>query len=677
MKKSPSRLCLCIASLASALSIFAADHRIDLTRVVPVPAGQPVPAMDFFRLPQFSYPVQSPGGGHFAAFTALSDDVTGLLIYDLKTGTQKIARGLKARDIYDFAWLTDNRLIFSLSTEKLYAEGVVAVDLDNLSAGYPIEQHSAVELVSVPRKTPTKPLMWIRHDAYDEGRDYGVVKIDSDQATGKRNRFRPSGGFNATDENVATYGTSANVVRSYDKPPGIAITYLPDMEGEMGFAISMVDNTEVLFRYTGRKWERTTVDLARIGILECGDKPGELIVLGPREDGKPRALQRLDVITGQLGEVLYQDKGYDLTAYSLYRHPVTNHVIGVHFSRNGPFSVWFDPNYHSIQKALDGLFPGKVVRIMGSDREEKQYFVAITSDRQPVTYGLLNIASNTLTEIAATAPWIEPERMQPMSVIKFKTRDGRQLDAYVTMPTGASKANPPPMIVLPHGGPSTRDSWGFNPEVQFLANRGYAVLQPNYRGSPGYNWMFPQGAAWDFRRMHDDVTDATRFLIGSKLIDPSRIAIMGGSFGGYLAICGATYEPDLYRCAISIAGVFDWAKMVEDKKYDQYERAEYSQLKRHLGDPEAERAAFEEISPLRKISQIKIPLFVAHGKDDPVVAVSESRALISELKKFKLPYEAMLTSNEGHGMQKLANQVELYDRIEAFLAKNLLAKPAP
>jgi dipeptidyl aminopeptidase/acylaminoacyl peptidase len=177
--------------------------------------------------------------------------------------------------------------------------------------------------------------------------------------------------------------------------------------------------------------------------------------------------------------------------------------------------------------------------------------------------------------------------------------------------------------------------------------------------------------------MHEDVTDATKGIIAAGLVDRDRVAIMGGSFGGYLAIAGVVHEPSLYRCAITIAGVFDWEQHVQGKKYDQYDSFAYGYFMSKLGDPKENKAKFDAISPGRHVDQIRVPVFVSGGKDDQTVEIAQSWSLISALEKYHVPHEQYLVSEEGHGMQHLDKQVELYDRIEKFLAKNLApAKPA-
>jgi dipeptidyl aminopeptidase/acylaminoacyl peptidase len=220
-----------------------------------------------------------------------------------------------------------------------------------------------------------------------------------------------------------------------------------------------------LHHLVGDHWEKCPVDVNHIDIIDHGNEPGQLVVLGPRQEGKPRALQFMDGASGKLGEVLLQDTAYDfyrggLGQGWLYRDPRNHQIIGAVFDRKGPQVVWFNEDYRAFQKTLDGSFPGLVARIIGSDEARKIFLVETSSDRQPPIYNWVDFGKHTAGLFKRSAPWIDRARMQPMTSFKFKTRDGHQLDAYLTLPAGASKTSLPPLVVLPHGGPWARDYLG-------------------------------------------------------------------------------------------------------------------------------------------------------------------------------------------------------------------------
>ena len=672
-----------ILSLIAIVSAVFAAPKLDLDRETPVPATETIPVMDFFRPRALSQPALNPSGTHIAAVVTVGDDRHQLLVYDLKTQKSEQVGGYADKDVYSVSWLNDRRLVFFLSARKLYGLGLLAADVGSLKDAFPLLQYWGSSLIAVPPQNRLRPLVWNRYDNLEAPyRDLGVATVDAEL---KSHEFINLVSVNANYQDVldAREHTQRHIVKEYPVPePGITYRYLADREGKLAFAFTSENGKLTMHRLVDQQWVKCPVDLEHIEVISCGDQPGQVVVIGPRQVGKPHALQLMDAATGQLGEVLLQDQAYDFDGW-LYRRPATREILGAVFERNGPRVAWFTEEYRNLQKILDGFFPGLVVRIIGSDEAENLVLVSTFSDVQPVSYCWVDLQQRKVGVIKRSAPWIDPKRMQPMTPFKFKTRDGRQLDAYLTLPAGASKKNPPPLVVLAHGGPWVRDTWGFDGEVQFLANRGYAVVQPNYRGSPGYDWMFPKEDQWDFRKMHDDVTDVTKTLIASGLIDGGRIAIMGGSFGGYLAVSGVVNEPSLYRCAITIAGVFDWAQQIKDKKYNQYDNPTFGRLMKKLGNPEEQREKFDAISPGRHVDQIRVPVFVAAGTEDQTVEIEQSRALISALNKYHVPYEKLFASDEAHGMAHLDNQVELYTRIEAFLAKYLApakptaAKPAP
>jgi dipeptidyl aminopeptidase/acylaminoacyl peptidase len=226
------------------------------------------------------------------------------------------------------------------------------------------------------------------------------------------------------------------------------------------------------------------------------------------------------------------------------------------------------------------------------------------------------------------------------------------------------------LVVYPHDGPDQRDRWGFDARAQHLASRGYAVLQPNYRGSSGYNWMFPESDQWDYVKMHKDVTAATKTVLRTGLIVKDRVAIMGETFGAYLALSGAVHEPDLYKCVVGIGGIYDWAEVMHEAKDSQYYSGQYGRWKLKLGDPNTEKEKFRRISPIHFVENMKAPMFVAHDKEDPNISVLESRRLVGELKDYGITHDTLYIAQEG-GMAHLANRVEVLEEVEAFLAKHL------
>jgi dipeptidyl aminopeptidase/acylaminoacyl peptidase len=674
MASSKRRIAAMVALTIVLFSMSIAAPQFDWERVTPVPATEQIPTMDFFRPRLLSEPVLNPSGTHVAAILTAGDDKHELLVYKIEDRTIETVGGPPGKDIYHVHWLNDSRLIFGLSSRKLYGIGLMAADVGKLNEAYPLLQYYGSRIVSIPLKSRLNPLVWNRYD-FETGKDLGVSKIDSGPGTGGVIDLLAAGQANLRSSAVDVHDNNTrHMLTDYPLPPtGITYHYGTDKEGELAYAHTSDNGRLMLFRLERKRWVKCPVDLESVHIVGAGNEPGQLWVVGPRQEGKPRALQLMDAVTGQLSEVAMQDKNYDFDGW-FYRNPATGDVLGAVFNTNGPRVLWFNEEYGALQKVLDAMFPKLIVRIIGSSTTHRRFLVATFSSTQPVVYSMVDLETRTSGLFKSSAPWIDPSRMREMNMIKFKTRDGRQLDAYVTLPVGATKENPPPLIVLPHGGPWVRDTWGFDPEVQFLASRGYAVMQPNYRGSTGTGWMFPTEDEWDFVKMHNDVTDATKALVASGLVDKTRVGIMGASFGGYLAVSGVAREPGLYRCAVTNAGVFDWALQVNAEKFDRYDTPHYGRMVAKLGDPKKEVEKFTAMSPIHLVDKITVPVFVAGGKEDQTVEIQQSRRLLSALDKYNVPHEKLLIGGEAHGMAHLKNQVELYDRIIAFLDRNLLPK---
>jgi dipeptidyl aminopeptidase/acylaminoacyl peptidase len=259
--------------------------------------------------------------------------------------------------------------------------------------------------------------------------------------------------------------------------------------------------------------------------------------------------------------------------------------------------------------------------------------------------------------------------MAEMKPVRYTARDGLVIRGYLTLPKGVPAKNLP-VIINPHGGPWARDNWGYNPEVQFLANRGYAVLQMNFRGSTGYGRKFLEASfkQWGLA-MQDDITDGVEWLIKEGIADPKRVAIYGASYGGYATLMGITKTPDLYAAAVDYVGVSNMFSFM--KTIPPYWKPFLEMMTEMVGDAEKDKAQLTATSPALNADKIKTPLFVAQGAKDPRVVKAESDQMVEALKKRGVAVDYMVKDNEGHGFRNQENQFEFYGAMEKFLAKHL------
>ena len=275
----------------------------------------------------------------------------------------------------------------------------------------------------------------------------------------------------------------------------------------------------------------------------------------------------------------------------------------------------------------------------------------------------------TLTKLADRNPWLKEEQLSKMQPIEYTSRDGLTIHGYLTLPKGKAAKNLP-IVVNPHGGPWARDEWGFNPEVQFLANRGFGVLQMNFRGSTGYGRKFWEAG---FRQwgesMQDDITDGVKWLIDQGIADPKRVAIYGGSYGGYAVLEGLTKTPDLYAAGVDYVGVSNLFTFL--KTVPPYWKPFLDMMYEMVGNPEKDKMLFEKNSPALNADRIKAPLFVAQGAKDPRVNIDESDQIVAALKKHGVDVEYMVKEDEGHGFHNEENRFSFYEAMEKFLEKHL------
>ncbi|SAI74606.1 peptidase [Bordetella ansorpii] len=392
----------------------------------------------------------------------------------------------------------------------------------------------------------------------------------------------------------------------------------------------------------------------------------KLYVLSNR--GRDRlALAVLDPAKPEQEDLVYEPEQVDLDAagYSRKRRVLTMAA----YQTDKPRYHFFDKQTEDLYARLGKLLPGYDLAIQGWNREEDTFIVAAYNDRTPGSRYLYSQRADTLHKLADINPALPEKDMAQVKPISYTSRDGLTIHGYLTLPVGRDPRNLA-CIVNPHGGPWARDGWGYNAEAQFLANRGFCVLQMNFRGSTGYGRKFWEAGfgQWGLK-MQDDITDGVKWLIDQGIADPKRVGIYGGSYGGYATLAGVTFTPDLYAAAVDYVGVSNlftfmntippYWKPLLDKMHDM------------VGDPERDRDRLAATSPALHVDRITTPLFIAQGAKDPRVNKAESDQVVEALRKRGVEVEYMVKENEGHGFHNDENKFEFYAAMEKFFSEHL------
>lgn len=375
---------------------------------------------------------------------------------------------------------------------------------------------------------------------------------------------------------------------------------------------------------------------------------------------------RYDFLSDTLGEAVFEHPKVDID--SIVRSNRTGEPDAVLYTDERERMAWLDKEMQAIQGRLDRALPGRVNRIVSRDGTDNRMVVLSTSGSDPGTYYLYDRGKRTLDILAPSNEALDGKSLAPVEAVAYPARDGLTIPAYVTKPVGRGGKSLP-LVVMPHGGPFARDKWAYDPWVQFLANRGYVVLQPNFRGSTGYGRDYVDSASGEMgRKMQDDLDDGVRWLSERGVVDPKRVCIMGASYGGYAAMWAAARNPEIYRCAVSFAGVSDIRSMLRYDPSGWIARRYYRDWRDRIrGDSKFD---LETVSPLAQAGQIRIPLLLAHGKDDKRVPPSQSTKLHEALRRAGKTHEYVLYPEEGHGFAKPENAVDFLKRVERFLAQH-------
>lgn len=608
-----------------------------------------IPLEDFFRPAAFSEIKISPSGTKVAALSKWKEH-DNLYVIDLKTKKPIQLTGDDTMDVTGVHWVGDDRLIYTLRADGYGTGGLFAIDANG--------KNSRVLAPSVmeQRRRGTVAFRALGFlDFYGDSTDEILVVSNE----------RRELDFDVYRMNVRT-GIKQMVAMN----PGDIRDWVADGNGVVraGFG-ERGRETFVVYRDSPKApWREVhRVDVLQ-GSLEplAFDQEDKLLYVRSTVDRDTAAICLLDPANGAIVRELFSDPNYDAddVIQSRRDHALLGYAIDAEKER----LVWADPARAKLQSLLDQELPETLNRFVSSSCDEIWHVVVAHSDRAPGTYYLFNAKELTLERLIDTRPWLKPAQLSAMQPIAYAARDGLTIHGYLTLPAGREPKNLP-LVVNPHGGPWARDSWGFNDEVQFLASRGYAVLQLNFRGSIGYGRKFKEAGygQWGLK-MQDDITDGVKWAIAQGIADPDRVAIYGASYGGYAAMAGLTFTPELYRCGVNYVGVTDIGLLL--KTIPKSWESTRAQVELMTGNAKQDRERIEAASVTKHADQIRVPVFFAYGEQDDRIDMRHATKLANQLRHNGVAVTWMSRANEGHGYYRWENKIDFYTALEKFLAEN-------
>ncbi len=601
-----------------------------------------IPREILFGNPEKISPVLSPDGAYLAYIAPDSRNVLQVWLRTLKSSAKKdhVLTADRKRGIRSFFWTYQPATLIYLQDSEgdenyhLYAVNVETRQVRDLTPFPDVRaQPVAVEpkapehlLVALNRNDPRK------HDVYRVNLLNGDVELDTENPG-----------------NVIGWTTDAQLqVRA-------ALASLPD------------GGHEIWIRPTDKAPWKTICVLGpddQGAPLDFSEDGGSLYFLSSHEANAQRLLA-YDVLTGR-DKVIAEDPEYDVGG--IFAHPLKRTVQAVSFYKEKLEWTVLDKTIDDDFQALRKIRRGEI-HLDHGDLSDQFWLVSYVADDGPITYYIYDRQHKKAEFLFSQRPQLENLPLQPIEPVSYKSRDGLTLHGYLTQPKSVSSKNVP-AILLVHGGPWARDHWGFNPMVQWLANRGYAVLQVNYRGSTGYGKKFLNAGNREWAgKMHDDLIDGVRWLIDQGVADPKRVAIMGGSYGGYATLVGLTFTPEVFACGVDIVGPSNIITLIQTiPPYWEPMKATFA---RRLGVIERDEEFMRSRSPLYFVDRIRAPLLIGQGANDPRVKQAESDQIVKALRKAKKPVEYVVYKDEGHGFARPENRLHFYAKVETFFAKYL------
>ena len=595
---------------------------------------------DFFRNPEKSSYQLSPNGTYMSY---MAPHQSRMNVFVRKFGSQEEGTRITDvtdRDIAGFAWANDERILYLKDDGGDENYALFAVNLDG---------SDFAELTNFP-EVKTQFI-----DPLEDDDDHVLIALNK----------RVSQVFDPYRLNI-----NSGELEMLAENPGNISGWMTDHDSKLRIAITTDGvNTSVLHRLTeDSEWDTLITTNFKESLSPLFFTFDNKNFYAASNVGRDKSsIVEYDIEKGEEIRTLFAHDEVDVSNLSFSRKRKV--LTGISYTTDKRHRKFLDDHSESVFKDLESQLPGYEVVISSSNKNEDKFIVRTYSDRSLGSYYFYDLETKKLDMIDEVSPWLNEADLCEMTPFKYESRDGLTINGYLTLPKNGAGKNVP-LVINPHGGPWARDGWGFNPEVQFLANRGYAVAQINFRGSVGYGRAFWEASFKEWgKKMQDDVTDGVQWLIDQGIADPKRVAIYGGSYGGYATLAGLAYTPDLYACGVDYVGVSNLFTFMETipPYWEQFLDMMYEMV----GHPEDDKELLAAASPALHAEKITAPLFVAQGAKDPRVNVEESNQMVDAMKSRGVDVEYLVEEEEGHGFRNEENRFKFYRAMEKFLKEHL------
>ncbi|WP_426343846.1 alpha/beta fold hydrolase [Pseudoduganella sp. R-32] len=633
------------------------------------------PAQHFFEAARYKEARLSPSGRYLALRVGSNETRDSLAVIDTDTLQVVSTKRLAEYDVGHIRWVNDERLVYTVTDkdaapgDRRVAPGLYAMSRDGKETRQLAEHHGGNQSTGSHIKSRLEP--WNTYLMDEDGaQDSTIIYVERPIWTAKA-------GYDIERTELVKLDTASGQ-SSVLSHPGISQGWMLDHKGVPTIMVSSKDGNETIhYRDAGGEWRdvatQATYGSSSQGLSPIGFYDDKRLLVRTRKNGDKAALYLMDLGTGKIdAEPLVAMADFDFNGRMVYSK---QRLVGIHYLADARSSAWFDPALQTAQKEVDRQLAGLVNIITPPTHPDSAWtLVASYSDRQPRFYSLYNSNTREVKGLGGTHPDIKAAEMGAQDIVKYRARDGLEIPAWLTLPAKGGKKLP--MVVLVHGGPYVRGSeWGWDADGQFLASRGYAVLEPEFRGSTGYGLkLFNAGRKQWGLKMQDDIADSVKWAVDKGIADPERVCIMGGSYGGYATLMGLVNDPGVYRCGIAYAAVtdipllYDSGMAVLSDLPPDYKTYGVPVL---VGDLEKDAAQFTATSPLKQAARIKRPLLLAHGTDDRRVPFPHYSKLRNALQDAKADAEFVEYIGEGHGWSTLKTRLDFWGRVEKFLDKHI------